>query len=517
MQRVVQLAVILVLGLSLSCGGGGESSSPTPPPPPPPPPANAIQVTLQPAQLFQTWEAWRGTVAGPIFLNQNGAPQTLAPALLNSILDDLVNDLGINGVRFELHSKQNIELTNDDADPNHINWAGFDFSSTFQIRLGGLPIDPLARMNQVVIPMRQRVLARGEPFSLYVSLIYDKTEFPSFWLAAPPSPALPGDEYAEMAQAAVLWLRNQSQPPAGFTTPITPNYWAVVNEPDIRGFVASDLAKMITRTGARFASMGWSTKIQTVESAVPSPGLLSTVLNSPGVSQYVGLISFHGYDYGGTLMPSSFVKRNEIRTAAQNVSAAQGRTVETAMTEICCRSGWSGGYNQALGWARDIYWNMTEANISVWEPLALMFTCSAAGCTMGGQDPILIDRDLSRSFKLPHYWGLRQFSHFIRPGYQRVGFACTQNCPPPDPTIGEIVKPLAFKSAGGKIVAVVTNDQTVAQPISLLSLPAGTYDITGVDPTSGQSPVTYPTQTIGAGQALTVTFPAQAILTFVQR
>jgi hypothetical protein len=121
----------------------------------------------------------------------------------------------------------------------------------------------------------------------------------------------------------------------------------------------------------------------------------------------------------------------------------------------------------------------------------------------------------SRTFKLPHYWGLRQFSKFIRPGYQRVGFTCG-NCSM-DATLGQNVKPVAFQSAGGKIVVVVINDQSVSQVISLLSLPAGTYDITGVDPTSGQSPVTYPAQTIGAGQTLSVTFPAQAILTFAQR
>jgi hypothetical protein len=503
MQRVVQLAVIFVLGPSLSCGGGGESGSP---PPPPPPPANAIQVTLQPAQVFQTWEAWRGVLLGPNFVDNTGTDRDAPPQVISEALDALA-DLGINGVRLELHHNQNLELTNDDSNPNNIVWSGFNFAQTYNLAVGGRLFDPVKAMTQMILPLRNRVLNRGEPFSIYVSLIYGKANFPAHWLSNP-------EEYAEMAQACILWLQNKSPNPPGFQVAITPDYWVIANEPDLGGFSPTEIAGFIPALGRRFAGMvGVNTRIQTTETASPNMNYLNPVVNATGVSPFVGLVSFHSYDYNVLPTASSFTIRNQTRTKAQSMG------VRTAMTEVCCRSSWGGGsYTMGLGWARDIFWNATEADVSIWEPLALLTPCQTVGCTGGGNlDPVNIDKSLTNIFKFPAFYALRQFSHYIRPGFQRVGFACTQNCPPPDLTIGEVVKPLAFKSAGGKIVAVVINDQTVSQAISLLSLSAGTYDITGVDPTSGQSPVTYPTQTIGAGQALTVTFPARAILTFVQR
>ncbi|MBI3664264.1 MAG: hypothetical protein HY234_14595 [Acidobacteria bacterium] len=511
-RQVVQLAVILALGLCIYCCGGGTSDNSPPPPPPPPPPGNAIQVTLQPAQQFQKWEAWRGTIGGPWFTNASGGDQMLSSTVLNGILDDLGGDLGINGVRFEIGSAQQLEAVNDDNDPNHINWPGFDFAKVYRSNTGEPFTDPVLKFRDVILPLKDRVRTRGERFYLYVSMFYPKSKVPAFWFNQN------GAEYAEMAQAAILWLQQQSVPPAGFQA-ITPDYWVIFNEPDLgkNAFTADDIATLTTATAARFNSQGFPTKIQSTEALNVGSGMIANVLNRAGIAQDLGLISFHGYDYNSLLMPPTFTARNAVRTLAQNLSASQGRTIGTAMTEICCHSGWNGNYNHALGWARDIYWNMTEANISVWEPLSLMFTCAQAGCASGGQSPVLIDTDLQRTFKLAIYYGLRQFSKYIRPDYVRVGFACTQNCPAPDSTTGEIVKPVAFRSPAGKIVAVVINDQSASQSISLLGLPAATYDIVGVDPGNAQSPVTYPAQTIGTGQALTVTFPAQGILTFAQR
>jgi hypothetical protein len=493
----VQLAVMLALGLCVTCGGGVGDS-----PAPPPPPSNAIQLTLQPAQLFQTWEAWRGTLGGPNFIDNTGVDRDAPPQVISNVLDALADDLGINGVRYLLHNNQNIEAVNDDPDPNHINWSGFNFAQTYTFAPGGRLIDPVKIMTQMIQPLRQRVLNRGEPFSLYVSPSYQKADFPAHWLNDP-------NEYAEMVQAAILWMQKQSPSPPGFTA-IVPDYWVIANEPDGGSFGATQIGGYIAAVGQRFASMGVSTKIQASETTGPNITYLNTMLNMAGVIPNVGLVSFHGYDYSS--IPASFTSRNETRTKAQILG------IRTAMTEICCRSNWDGvSYTMGLGWARDIYWNATEADISVWEPLALLGQCQTVGCTAGGiTHPFSLDKSLSNVYKFPPFYALRQYSHFIRPGYRRVGMTCS-NCTTADATLGQNVKPVAFKSPAGKVVVVVINDQSFSQSIALLSLPAGTYDITGVDPTTGQSTATYPTQTIGAGQALTVTFPSQAILTFAQR
>lgn len=501
-----QPVLILTLGLLLSCGGGGSSAGP-----PPPPPGNAIQVTVQPSQTFQSWEAWRGLIGGPNYIDNTNTDRNVPPSVINSAIIDLADDLGINGVRHNLHFKQQIELINDNTDPFSINWAGFDFARPFTPDTGGPTVDPVERMKQMILPLRQRILSRGEPFSLYVTLGYQKTGFagmPAFWLSNP-------QEYAEMAQACILWLQQQSPNPPGFTA-ITPDYWAIVNEPNGSGFIAADIAALIPAVGSRFAAMGISTKIQTAETDNPNASFLNSVLGASNVSQHVGLISFHGYDYVSATMPGSFTSRNLTRDAAKALSASGGRTVPTGMTEISRRMGWDGDYFSALAWARDIYWNMTEADVSIWEPFGLLNRCTSLGCTgLGNQSPLMLEADLSKTVKLPPYYALRQYSHFIRPGYRRVGATCA-NCST-DATTGQNVKPVAFQSPAGKLVVVVINDQSGSQAITLNGLPAGTYDITGVDPAHAQSPVTYSAQTIGAGQAVTVTFPAQAIVTFAQR
>jgi O-glycosyl hydrolase len=126
----------------------------------------------------------------------------------------------------------------------------------------------------------------------------------------------------------------------------------------------------------------------------------------------------------------------------------------------------------------------------------------------------VIDLDHSRYFKFAAYYGLRQFSRYIRPGYQRIEVTCSQ-CPSSS-SVGQIIKPVAFQGPGGRLVVVVINDQTSAQNIGLAGLPAGTYDITGVDP-GATTGVTYSPQVVASGQTLSFGLPAQAIVTFVKR
>ncbi len=462
-----------------------------------PPPANAISVTLNTAQQFQTWTAWRVTPGGPQFHLSNGATQLAPPAVISAYLDDAVFDLGLTGVRIELHELLGVESTNDNNDPNVINWAAFDFLRPFVLE--GSLRQPTLRYQQILMPFKQRVESTGETFHSYISPIYSRSAWPAHWQNP--------EEYAELAEAFVTWLRDPAR--NGIGTGLTPTYWAVVNEPDLNNFTDAEIAAHILAVGARFQARGIPTRMTTLEAAGPDLAMLNSVLNVPGVRNYTGLLTYHGYDYF-TDMPSEFVRRNGFRTAAQSIGA------QTGMSEICCKAGWDrGGWVEALGFARDIYWNMTEADISTWEPLGLVGPCSSPGCPNGGGPPIVLDADLSRYFKFATYYALRQYSHFIRPGARRLGLVCN-NCAS-DPASGIVWKGVAFRTPAGKIVSVAVNDQLIARAVVLDGFPAGTYDIIGVDPVNDRSPVTYPSVTIGAGQSLTVNFPAQAILTIVQR
>jgi hypothetical protein len=454
-------------------------------------PAGPVFLTVHPAERFQTFEAWRATAAGPYFTTLDmTAGRIPAPELLSQALDDLAFDLGISGLRIEQHSGQHVEVESSNPGPTSLPGRRFDFAKPYRFANESPIIDPIAQFEQVILPLKKRVESRGEPFSTYISPTYEYAEFPPQWHDP--------ERYADYSEAYIDWTSKSF----GFV----PTYWVIVNEPNWRFFWRDELAKDIAAVGARFQRRGFSTKIQAVETTVPNPRYLRWTLSNRDAIRYVGLVSYHGYDYGR--MPSSFASRNEVRDLAKQIG------VRTAMTEICCNSNWITSYEEALGWARDIYWNLTEADISVWEPLGSMHPCPQLGCPSGLGDPIRFDADLSRYYKFAPYYALRQFSHFIRPGFTRIGISCS-GCRF-DRTTGLSVKPVAFQSPSGKLIVVVINDQSSPQSISILGLSAGSYEISGVDPES-TSTRAYPSQTLVANQALIFDAPPHAILTIASR
>jgi hypothetical protein len=427
-----------------------------------------------------------GSAQGPYLPTPSG--YVLPPAaLLNSALDDVVFDLGINGLRIHTHGQQ-AEPVNDNSDPFTINPAGFDFETPV-IAPDGEIADHRLNMQTVVLAVRQRVLARNEPFVSYITHRFNYNTMPAHWHLA--------EEYAEYAEAYLGWLNTNFS--------FTPTYYAITNEPEAGFYFTNELANDIVAVGRRFQQHGYSTKIQMTESIGPDPTNLQNVLSFAGVSPFVGMVSFHGYDYFGTI-PPSFAPRNQVRTIAAGKP--------TAMSEICCR-GWNGSYlGQGLAVARDIYWNMTEADISIWAQFTLVYTCPQVGCGTGSQQYVSLDPDFSKFYKLGNYYALRQYSKYIRPDYVRAGLTCA-GCTT-DATIGLRQKAVAFQSPAGKYVVVILNDEDAATRFAVSGLPGGTYEITGVDPghTSGMafSPVT-----ITAGQQLAVNFAGRAIITLVQR
>lgn len=458
------------------------------------------RLTLHPAERFQRFEAWRASATGPYF-RVNGGNRLVPASVLEPVLDDIAFDLGLTGVRIAVHSFQGIEDTNDNEDPFSINWAGFEFEKPYMCCTGGRTLmDPGARMSQVVLPLKQRVESRGVSFSSYITPIYSYGRFPRHWHDP--------DEYAEMVEAYLTWLRNDFD--------FTPDYWVMVNEPSARFFSdGNEVAASIRAVGRRLQEKGFPTKIAFPEAVTPGEAvwMIDSILQDQEVTPYIGMISYHGYDYNSALKPSS----SSLGLRQTIAEKARQLGVPTAMTEICCKRGWnSGDYRHGLALARDIYWSLTEANASVWEPLGLMFPCQKQGCSPpgGGGDVIYLEPDLSGYQKLPNYYAMRQFMRHIRPGYTRVNITCS-GCRT-DASVGQNVKPVAFISPAGKYVAVLINDQTTAQSLRLAGFPAGTYKVTGVDPshTRGRA---YPNQTIGAGEEMALEVPARAVVTLVQQ
>jgi hypothetical protein len=316
-------------------------------------------------------------------------------------------------------------------------------------------------------------------------------------------------KYATFVQAYIRWLQGIT-PLAHPAVSLTPDRATVTNEPNLGGGrSASEVNSFAAALASRFGSMGVQTKLQLPELWSCNSSFATTaVANLPAVE----MISSHAYDYQNTTQPSAaeFTCRNNLRTLAASIGA------KTAMTEICCWTNWTSNWTAAQAAARDIYWSMTEMNVSEYQYFGAWFNPPGpASCANVVGVLLVLANDLSGYTKCPQYYAHRQFSHWIHPGYVRVSAACG-GCGS-DASYGQVIKPVAFRSPGGKLVVVVVSDVAGPQSLNVTGAPAGTYDITGIDASNSTFPVNYPAQTIGAGQSLSLTLPAQAIVTFAQR
>ena len=491
-----------------------------------------VTINLQSAQTRQTWIAWC-TEPGPA-VEYGGTD--VDPTTLSEIVDAYANDLGFNCFNWKpslgsANGGNGFEPTNDNGDPFSFpaGWLTGTFYPQIEAPFfqGGDTFDAVAIFDDFIIPIRNKVLANGETFTLIVDIVGGRSEFQTHWK----SPATDyEEEYAEFAVAMIQWLTDNYS--------FQPDYWTIpANEPDTTHYSTDnppgEAIKMANALTARMVTAGWPTKTNHNEAVVPTESLNNNVqcTSDADCDVEAGLWSYHGYDYNGVLMPTAqeLLDRNAIRTNAAAWGPG-GAGVPTAMLEICCSAfvgGQDGSYSHGLQIARDIFWNMTEGDISLWMPLQVSTPCvnSTAGCPAGLGDPIVIERDtLDDWYKFPAYYALRQYGKWIRPGYVRVETSCT-NCGT-DPSTGLDVKTVAFQRPNGSYVIVVINDQSVSANVTLSGFPSGTYTIEGVDPSvctdppggagvrDRCTPTVYPSKSIASGGDLILDIPAQSIVTF---
>ncbi len=461
-----------------------------------------VTLTVNPHKQFQTWDAWEASLTGLQFTAtcgfKAGCSKPVPNNVLTPVLDDLVNDFGLTRLRLGPDPRQvQKTVVGGSLYVQTVNGTQFDFSKTY-LNVDGAIQDGVETCTKIIIPMKQRVEANGESFSVIIAngLKYGSLD----------SAMQTASGYANYAQAYVQWFHAA----CGFY----PQFWSLANEPDGSSWDLATGVSQMSATAKRFSQQGFPTKLALLEfqNAANTNNSLPTYLANSSVLRGTGLLTYHGYDpgYDGSGAPPNLAARNTLR----DMGIAHG--LQTGMTERCCFVNNDGSYTYGLEVVRDIYWNMTEANAAVWEPEAMMFPCGPGNlnCSIsGGGDMINLNTDLSGYHKFAPYYAVRQLSHYIRPGHTRVAVTCT-GCT--NLSSGQNVKPVAFRTAADKLVVVLINDQAMTQTISIVGLSGGAYDITGVTP-SATSGTSFPLQTIAAGQTLTLDLPAQAIITIVQR
>ncbi len=415
----------------------------------------AGNITINTSQTFQTIQGWEAALSSGWSVASTAYPH---------LADSAVYDLGLTRIRLEATgnaiesvSQQSgaCGLTtsyigqNDNNDPNVVNAAGFSWYCFDQ------------KVTTFVLPIKQRVEARGERFTL--NLCYVGFRPSADFQQSDPA------EYAEF----VLVVLNHLKSVFG----LEPDVWEVRLEPDTGPTVitGTTVGQLLVAAATRARAAGFNKVMFAAPSNASASGALNAfhqVLAVPGAAPYLTELVYHRYSGVNNSV------LNSIRTEAQTAG------VESAMLE----------YLKAD--EHTLWQDLTLAGVSWWSKFALAGPFPSA--TSGNQ---LYYADLATNqFRLrPATYYLRQYFKYVRPGYVRVGATTT--------LAG--TEPVAFRAPGGRVVVVVNTSG--GQQLRIGGLPAGTYQISFSTPNAlgalGQ-PVS-----ISAGEVLVTSLPEAGTLT----
>ncbi len=441
------------------CGASDSGSPPAPPPPPPPPPGVIATVTVDTLTRFQVMTGWEGTA-------QVGQNTPNYAQWKGGIFAKLVNDLGINRVRVPVRSGAEntagggagYAMVNDNADPNVINPAGFQWAT-----LDGF-------INAVVIPMRAALAARGE--RLYVNLIYQAN------VGSSPAASFVHTQPAEYAEFAVAVFQHIET-----TFGFVPDSYELILEPDAARVTpwtdGTKVGQSLVAAQARLAAAGYHPAFLAPSCQAPGGAAeyfdaMMAVPGAPAAMAQAGGGEIVYHRYGSVSDP--------LLAALASRAATHG--FKTAMLEHI-GSG-----------IEDLYKDILVGQVSAWQQFTLAFPTTDDGAQYylitNGQ-PVLASRT--------RYLG--QYFRYIRLGAQRVG-AASDNAE---------VRPLAFVNLDGRSAVVIHADR--AGYVSVGGLRPGTYG-TSVT-TAGVTWWELGDQVAGTDGTITVGAPAAGVLTVYRK
>ena len=451
----------------------------TPSPTPAPVPGNcsgvANCVTLDGSTTYQTIDGWEATSEiGQTWCfstpNHPLPAECPAPwtAYQNTILDAAV-DLGINRVRVGIgpsieHTrdwwqdytngvisyntlKQHwYESVNDNGNPSVTNSNGFKFGKLHTY------MDPM-------VPLRQKLNAQGEDLTIVISYVdYGASSY---------EPLLNPAEYAELVLATYNHMQNRY----GFV----PDYWEVVNEPDLTTphYTGTQIGNAIKAAGDRLIAAGYTPRFIGPSTAGAycsvSCGYIDQMAQVPGALQYIYEFSYHRYvnadDEGLAIIAAK--------------AASYGKN--TSMTE------WGGAtYN-------DLHQDLKVTRNVAWEQFTLAFPGADDGYSY------LLPTSTSNYVVGSRTKFLCQYFKKVRKG--AVRYAASSN--------NSDLDPLAFQNTDNKHVVIVKSAN--GGSIRISGLPTGTYGIFYT--TNSAFNQQLPNQTIGSGQLLSTSIPATGVIT----
>lgn len=472
LRNLTRVIAAACLAAGPACSAG---SSEAPPPPSPPPPGDA-DIVLAPATKYQVITGWEAH-------NQSGQEFPSFSSYKNQLFDLAVNDLGLTRIRLEVRSSAEhtrdiwleyrngtldeasyrclrYSTVNDNSDPAVLAPAGFHFSA----------LDDA--VDQVVLPMKQRVEARGEHFFLnlnYVAFIAQIT-------GAGCPPGLRYDhstpaEYAEFILATVQHLKTKYN--------LVPDAVEFLLEPEFNSvWTGQKIGQGIVAASERLAAAGFNIKFiapstASMGNAVP---YFDAIRSVPGATGHMLELSYHRYE----------------GVSDANLEAIAGRAqaagIATSMLEHI-----GSGYE-------DLHRDLKVGMVSSWQQFALAYSGPDNGGKYFVVTPVGAGATVSMGDRTRY---LRQYFRWIRPGAQRVGATSTNGA----------LDPLAFIGPDGRYVVVIK--ASGAASFTVGGLPAATYQVTYT--TAAETGAGHPDVTITSRQALGTSIPAAGVLTIARR
>jgi hypothetical protein len=470
-------AAVVSTGL-FACGGGDRGATARHEPATDTP----VLIAIDPSELHQTINGWEAVAAW------HGLPHD--ERFMPAVVDQAVDDLGINRVRLEVAS--GVEHTrdawaefeagtlnpalvrtlryatvNDNDDPGSIDWRGFQFTQVDRV------------VERIINPLRDRLAKRNE--SLFVNATYVSFLPDDGWVAR--SVHRNPEEYAEFVLATYLHLQQKY----GWV----PDSWEVILEPDttatwqvnrlIRGpsyWPGDAIGRAVAASGRRLAAAGFTPRFvaPSTTSMSRATDYFDEAMRVPEARRYITTLSYHRY-------------RGVSREALDAISDRAARYgVETAMLEYI------GADYEVL------HEDLTHGRNSAWAQYTLAFPERDNGAqylTVDLSDPTRPRVAMSTSARY-----LRQYFKFIRRGARRIG-ATTSN---------GAFDPVAFVHPAGEHVVVI-KAQT-GGTVTVQGLPAGTYGVTYEIGTRDGGTGT--DVTVTSAGALTASIPGRGVLTIAR-
>lgn len=429
---VLGCTLLLFLALPGCSDSGGTEPSNGNGPEPPPPPAPEADVIVETTRRFQTIVGGWPAVAQVCHFE---CPN-LWPQYAEELFDAAVEDVGLTSIRLEVRSgsehpedpaqrfldgeisfsewKQTwYTIVNDDGDPRTIDPAGFHFTE----------LD--ATVEDVVLPVRQRLAARGE--DLYVTLTY--VDFGNSQFRHRDHP----EEYAEFLLATFQHLEERYG--------LVPDAFEVILEPDVAGWSAVPAGEALVAAAERLRDAGYDPAVvaPSLASMSGSVSFFDDMTQVDGVLDEITDLSYHRYRGVSDQALSDIADR------------ANDHGVRTAMLEHI------GSGHEVL------YEDLTVAGNSSWQQFSLAWVREDLG---GRQSNYLAVHPETLEVRLTNFARfLSEYFRAIRLGAVRV--AATSDL--------DRLKPVAFVNEDGRHVVVVAASEEGS--FTITGLPAGTYEV----------------------------------------